>query len=151
MRMTAPLICATLLLACSAHASEKDDVMARVRQIVEAADHYDLETVKAHTLDSAAFIDSIPPYLFQGTHAISDWAEAYAVFAKQNEVTASSTKLLETPTTVEITPSRAYIVVSAVHTLQMHGKPVREEGIITAVLEKIDQDWRVGSWAWTKR
>ena len=50
-----------------------------------------------------------------------------------------------------VTGNAAYVVLPATMTFKIKGKPVKQSGAsFTVALRRVDGDWRIPSWAWTK-
>ncbi|HVJ55617.1 MAG TPA: hypothetical protein VM689_24360 [Aliidongia sp.] len=131
-------------------AGEKAAVVSLVRQIMKSWNSNDTGSATAHLSPSIVITDSLPPYLFQGPTAVADWMKSFAADAEANGIT-DPWQTLGKPTEVEIDGPHAYAAFPAVYGFKQHGKPVRENAMVTVTLEKSEPDWRVVSWTWSKR
>jgi hypothetical protein len=138
-----------LLLSCwwanPVLASDKADVLARIQSTVDAWTRGEPLANPPQTI-----IDNLPPYRFRGPTAATDWGKAYADSTNSKKVTNVSLKLLS-PKTVEVSGMHAYAVVPGEWSFNENGKGVVEHGVITVVLDKIDQNWQIAVWIWTPR
>jgi hypothetical protein len=110
----------------------------------------DAKSAIAHLSPSIVITDSEPPYLFQGPTAVTDWMKSFAADSEANAITAPW-QTLGKPTDVEVDGSHAYVAFPAVFGFKQHGKPVRENAMVTVALEKSNEHWSVISWTWSKR
>jgi len=53
------------------------------------------------------------------------------------------------PTRTEVDGDVAYVVMPTVYSYKEHGKPLREEGQMTVVLNREAGVWKIRSWTWT--
>lgn len=100
---------------------------------------------------SLTVVDNTSPYLFQGPDAVTDWIRAYRNDQPKGREDAKTSLRLLQPKTVEIKGARAYIAVPADWTVRQNGQSKVSHGMITATLDRSDQDWRIGAWIWTPR
>jgi hypothetical protein len=153
MRAILVLICA-LTIGGTASATEltgdKAAVVSLVRGIMKAWSDNDAKSAMAHLSPSIVITDSEPPYLFQGPTAVADWMKSFAADSEANGITAPW-QTLGKPTEVEVDGSHAYAAFPAVYGFMQHGKPVRENAMVTVALEKSNENWSVISWTWSKR
>jgi ketosteroid isomerase-like protein len=139
-----------ILAAGPAAASEKTDVMASVRQFVDAFNKGDTKTAAAACADQTSIIDEFPPHEWHGAGACSTWMSDYDADAKKNGITDGKVTL-DNPRHVDVTADRAYVVVPASYTFRQKGKVVKEIGsLLTIALEKGAAGWRITGWAWSK-
>jgi hypothetical protein len=128
---------AVLVAAGSAAASEKDDVVAPVRQFIDGFNKGDEKTALAACASPAFIVDEFPPYAWQGAAACADWARDFDANAKQN---------------VQVTGDRAYVVVPANYDYKQKGKKMSQKGsTFTAALQKGPAGWRITAWTWSTR
>jgi len=74
----------------------------------------------------------------------------FDIDAKKNGIT-EGVVALGSPSHVDVTADRAYVVIPANYAFKQKGKPVSEVGsIITLTLQKIPAGWRITGWAWAK-
>lgn len=99
---------------------------------------------------SLTIVDDTPPYLFQGPDAPTKWMEAYR--RNQSHVYEGTQTVLHLlqPKLLATEGSHAYIAVPAEWIIskdETTGKILR--GVITAILQKTNQEWRIAAWIWT--
>src|SRR5262249_41504399 len=135
------------LAANYASASDRDDVMATVKQYDEAFNKNDMKAWRALCADNAIIIDDFAPHVWQGADACGDWWNAFGASAKDSGI-ANASVILGEPWHVTITGDRAYAVYPTQYTYRLKGKPVSEHGVWTLVLQKLSAGWRIAGWAW---
>lgn len=151
MRRICMAIAVAALVAVPAAGSPRADLMATVRQFVDSFNRGDKKTAAAACAANAYIIDEFPPPEWHGTGACLGWMNAYDVNASKTGVTDGRVTLGHARH-VDITGSRAYVVVPANYFYSLKGKPVREIGsMFTVVLQKGTAGWRIVAWCWTKR
>ena len=148
MRAVLAFICAMIVLAGPAHASDRDDILSLIQQGIDSFNKGDPAAAAPHFLKSPVIIDDLPPYHFRGPTAMSDWGKSYDADSKKNAITEPSMKLLQVAD-VEISGTHAYVAWPAIYSFKQAGKPTQQDCSITVVLQKIDRDWRVDVWVWT--
>ena len=58
---------------------------------------------------------------------------------------------LDEPRHVDVTGDFAYVVVPATVTFDLGDREITQTGsLFTVALRKVDTDWRLSAWAWTK-
>ena len=148
--LSAIALCAAVLAAGPAAASEKTDVMVPVHQFIDGFNKGDTKTAVATCADQTSIIDEFPPYEWHGAGACSKWANDFEADAKKNEIT-DGVVTLGNPRHVDIAADRAYVVVPANFAFKVKGKPVKETGsTMTLTLHKGEAGWRITGWAWAK-
>jgi ketosteroid isomerase-like protein len=143
-------IAVVALTSLPAAASDRTDVMAVVRQFVNAFNKGDTKTAAAACADQTSIIDEFPPHEWHGEGGCSKWMEAYDADAKKNGITDGVVSLRRA-VHVDINGDRAYVVVPANYTFKQKGKLVREIGsMLTVALQKHNSGWRITGWSWSK-
>lgn len=141
---------AIVLVAASAAASDKTDVMATVNQFVDGFNQGDTKRALAVCAAPASIIDEFPPYVWQGATACADWARDYDASAKQEGMTDAVVTLAK-PWHIDVAGDRAYVVAPARITYKQKGKRVTEPAsIFTVTLQKGAAGWRITAWTWSK-
>ena len=144
------VVAAPMPAAAQAPATSKADVMAVVRQFVDAFNKGDVNAMSATCAEQAAIIDEFPPYAWQGPGTCARWASDYDVDAKTNGI-ADPVVALGKPAHVDVTGDRAYVVGPANYSYKVKGKAAREVGsILTIALYKGTAGWRITGWSWAK-
>jgi ketosteroid isomerase-like protein len=143
------LFCSLALAMPSwAIASPATDALAVVQQFVTAFNKGDAKAEAALCTSPASILDDFSPHTWQGPTACADWESGYEDWAKQNNVTEGRVTIAK-PWHVNVTGSRAYVVVPATFAYKDHGKSVMQTGSVwTVVLVKAARGWRITAWAW---
>jgi ketosteroid isomerase-like protein len=137
-----------VVMAGSASASDKIDVMRPVREFVDSFNRGD---VKAACANQSTIIDEFPPYLWQGATACADWSNDFDAFREKNGIVDPKITL-GLGQHVDVMGDRAYVVVQAHLTFKQNGKRVSErDPLLTVSLQKTADTWRIAGWAWSKR
>ena len=137
-----------VVMAGSASASDKIDVMRPVREFVDSFNRGD---VKAACANQLTIIDEFPPYLWQGATACADWSNDFDVFREKNGIVDPKITL-GLGQYIDVVGDRAYVVVQAHLTFKQNGKRVSErDPLLTVSLQKTADTWRIAGWAWSKR
>ena len=135
-------VAVSALAAGSAHASDKDDIMAVLKQWISS----EAGSV-AVCADDAAVIDDIPPYEWHGPGACSRWQKDNDAF-NEKEGTKDPVGTIGKPNQLMITGDRAYAVLPSTFAVTQKGKRVTETGTSTVVLQKTAAGWRITAWTW---
>jgi hypothetical protein len=131
-------------------ASAQTDVMATVKQFVDAFNKGDTKAAIAMCASQTSILDEFPPHEWHGAGACAKWAEDFDADAQKNGIT-DAVVALGTPRHVEVTADRAYVVVPVDYTFKQKGKVVKETGsTMTLALQKSAAGWRLTGWAWAK-
>jgi hypothetical protein len=150
MRKVIAALFAVALMAGSASASDKLDVMRTVWRYVDSFNKGDVKTALSDCAAQSSIIDEFPPYTWQGATACADWSNDFDAFSKKNGFTDPKVTL-GGPTHIDVTGDRAYVVVPASFAYTQNGKRTTERGSIwTVTLQKVADNWRITGWAWAK-
>lgn len=123
-------------------------VMAPVHEFVASFNKGDATTTDAGCSHVTSIIDDFPPHEWHGADACQSWMRSYRLYTKANGL-ADMLITLGNPQHVDISADCAYIVVPANYTIKVHGKLVsKTNSIVTFVLEKSANAWRIIGWAW---
>ncbi len=139
---------AVLLLAGSAGAAPASDppLMAPIKGFDDAVN-------TGKPLDSflapgpQAVIDDFAPHRWVGAGAIKAWYADFAVFCRKQGITQPWVKA-GPASHVEQDASHAYVVIPAVFTFRLKGKPQREEGTMTLALDRSSSGWKIAAFSW---
>jgi hypothetical protein len=134
-------VAAGVLTGGSALASDKDDILAVLKQWSSGA----AGTV-AVCADDAAVIDDIPPFEWHGPGACSRWQKDNDAYLQQG--ISDEIFTVGIPQQLTISGDRAYTVLPITYTFTRHGKRVRELATGTLVLNKSAAGWRIAAWTW---
>jgi ketosteroid isomerase-like protein len=124
--------------------------MAAVRQYIEAFNEGDGEAMAATCADPMQILDPMSPHVWQGPTASEDWWSD--VLAQREHLVASRFHVtLDEQRHVDVTGDFAYVVVPATVTFDLGDREITQTGsLFTVALRKVDTDWRLSAWAWTK-
>ena len=148
-KVLAALVVAVFAAAPAAVAQQKE-VMVPVHQFVDGFNKGDMKTTLAACAEQTSIIDEFPPHEWHGAGACAKWASDYDAFAKKEGVT-EGTVTLSTPTHIDVTGDRAYVVIPSNFTFKQKGKSVEEAGsMFTFALHKGAAGWRITGWSWSK-
>ena len=150
MRRTSLALITVIVGAASPLLGQAAEVMAPIRQFVDAFNKGDMKATLASCAQQVSIIDEFPPHLWHGAGACSKWLSDYDLDAKKNGISDGSVTL-GTPAHVDVSGTHAYVIVPAEYDYKQKGKPVQETGsLITVVLQKGPRGWHITSWAWAK-
>jgi hypothetical protein len=129
---------------------EKERVLSVMQAVANAWNQGNIPA-SSYFEPSLTVVDNTSPYLFQGPDAVADWIKAYRNDQPKGSEDAKTSLHLLRPKTVEIRGARAYIAVPGDWTVRQYGQSKISHGVITAILHRLDQDWRISAWIWTPR
>jgi ketosteroid isomerase-like protein len=125
------------------------DPMAAVRQYTEAFSNADAKAMAAVCADPMQILDGMSPHVWQGPTAAEDWWRD--VLGEGEHAGASGYRIARgEPRGVDVTDSNAYVVVPAVLSFSVRGRPMETGGVFTVALRKLVEEWRLTAWAWAK-
>jgi ketosteroid isomerase-like protein len=130
--------------------TSSDDPMAAVRAYVDAFNKGDAKAMAAACANPVQILDGMPPHVWQGPAAAEDW---YAdALAEGEHLGFTDYRIgLGEPKHVDVTGDHAYAVVPATFDYNRQGRPVNQtDAVFTVALRKVDGDWRLTAWAWSK-
>jgi quercetin dioxygenase-like cupin family protein len=123
-------------------------VMAPVRDFVESFNKGDATTSRTGCRFVTSIVDDFPPHEWHGAGACARWMQSYRVYTKANGL-ADMIIALGSPSHVDVTAERAYVVVPANYTIEVHGTLVNKtNSIVTFALERSANEWHIIGWAW---
>jgi len=144
------LIASATVASAQTPGAAQTAVVAVIRQFVDGFNKGDVKIMAASCAEQTSILDEFPPHEWHGAGACAKWAGDFDADAKKNGIT-DGVVTLSTPSHVDITGDRAYVVVPANYSFQLKGKPVSEVGsIITLALQKSPAGWKITGWAWAK-
>ena len=97
---------------------------------------------------SITIVDEFAPHIWSGPNAAHDWVDAYNKHAEATGVTDGKVTYGKT-TRIEAVADAAYVVIPTVYLYKERGKSLKEEGQVTAVLNRESGAWKIRSWTWT--
>ena len=148
--ITASLIASATVASAQTPGAAQTAVVAAIHQFVDGFNKGDVKIMAASCAEQTSILDEFPPHEWHGAGACAKWAGDYDADAKKNGIT-DGVVTLSTPSHVDVTGDRAYVVVPANYSFKLKGKPVSEVGsIITLALQKSPAGWKITGWAWAK-
>ena len=124
--------------------------MAAARQYIESFNKGDMKALAASCAVPMSILDGMAPHVWQGPTASEDWYRDAMTEGEHVGATDYFVALGE-PRHVNITGDSAYVVVPASMSFKVHGTQVTQSGAtFTVALQRLDEGWRVRSWAWAK-
>jgi hypothetical protein len=143
------VLIALVLCAPAVIPATGDDPATPVRQFIDGFNTGNLQSAfAAYASGPITIVDEFAPHLWTGPNAAHDWADAYDKHAQVTGVTDGKVTYGK-PTRVEQVADAAYVVIPTVYLYKEHGKPIKEEGQMTAVLNRESGAWKIRGWTWT--
>jgi hypothetical protein len=126
-----------------------DDPAAPIRQFIDGFNSGDVQSAYAtYASGQITIVDEFAPHIWTGPNAAHDWADAYDKHAKATGVTDGKVTYGK-PTRIEQVADAAYVVIPTVYLYKENGKPTKEEGQMTAVLNRESGAWKIRAWTWS--
>jgi hypothetical protein len=150
--MSTLLFALTLAFAPHAQAtgSQAAAVMAPINQFVDAFNKGDMKAALAACTEVTSIIDEFPPHEWHGAGACAKWMADYAADATKNGIKDGVVRLMSTRH-LDVTASRAYVVLVADYLYWQNAKAIQESGsTFTFALRRTDAGWQIIGWAWAK-
>ncbi len=136
-----------MLMSTPVAASDHTDAMAVVHRWTDAFSRRRLATDIAPCTEDAVVIDDLPPHVWQGPGACSNWFRAFEAWAsKAGAINAAIT--LGNIRHLDIDGGFAYLVAPVTLSYVRAGKPVNFRGMITMTLRRQEAAWRISGVAW---
>ena len=129
-------------------ASQETDVMAPVRQFVDAFNKGDTKMVQAACADETFIIDDFPPHEWRGSGASSKWFHDLTAMGKKYDMSDAFVTLGK-QRRLHISGTDAYVVVPVNLRYQEKRRSIKTTGWMTLALHKGIEGWRISAWAWT--
>jgi ketosteroid isomerase-like protein len=128
-------------------ASDNTEVIAVVHRWTDAFSRRSFNTDISPCAEDAVVIDDLPPHVWQGPGACSDWFKAFEAWASKGGVTNAVITLGEIRH-LDFDGGFAYLVAPVTLSYTKVGKPVNFPGMITMTLRKREAGWRISGVAW---
>ena len=145
---TLALLSSLLFTAPALPAPTPADPAAPIRKFIDAFNSGDTKTgLTFYAKGDITLVDEFAPHIWSGPQAVQNWAADYDKHATATGVTEGKVTYGKT-TRTEITGDLAYVVIPTVYLYKEKGKPLQEEGQITAVLHLEQNTWKIRSWTW---
>lgn len=137
------------LFAATPALAQNAAVEAPIKAFGDAFSKGDMATAMAtHVPAGAVIVDELPPYVWTGATAFSDWGASFAKDAAARGLTEPNVTI-GAPTREEVTGDRAYVIVPATYSFKQKGVAMREAAQMTFTLAKTEAGWKITSWTWT--
>jgi hypothetical protein len=149
MKQAAIALLAFVLLAPAVVPATGDDAAAPVRQFIDGFNSGNTQSAfAAYASGPITIVDEFAPHIWTGPNAARDWADAYDKHAQATGVTDGKVTYGK-PTRIEEVADAAYVVMPTIYLYKENGKPLKEEGQITAVLNRESGVWKIRAWTWS--
>jgi hypothetical protein len=149
MKPAALALLALILFAPATMPTPGDDPAAPVRQFIDGFNSGNVQSAFAtYANGTITIIDEFAPHIWDGPNAAHEWADAYDKHAQSTGVSDGKVTYGK-PTRVERVADAAYVVMPTAYLYKENGKPLKEEGQITAVLNRESGAWKIRAWTWT--
>ena len=142
-------LCLAALTTASAASAANPQLEAPIRNFIDAFNKNDIKAAAATHLANVSIIDEVPPYIWRGPTAFSDWV---ADLTKNDAATGISKEHVTLgPVTRElVTGSSAYVIVAATYSFQQKGVAMHEPAQMTFAMRKDNnRGWKIAGWTWT--
>jgi hypothetical protein len=149
MKQAAITLLALILCAPAVVPATGDDASAPIRQFIDGFNSGNVQSAfGAYASGPITIVDEFAPHVWTGPNAAHEWADAYDKHAQATGVTDGKVTYSK-PTRVVQDGETAYVVMPTVYLYKEHGKPLKEEGQVTAVLNRESGAWKIRGWTWT--
>jgi hypothetical protein len=138
------VLCATTVIPATGN-----DPAAPIRQFIDGFNTGNVQTAfAAYASGPITIVDEFAPHIWTGPNAAHDWADAYDKHAQATGVTDGKVTYSK-PTRIVEDADVAYVVMPTLYLYNEHGKPLKEEGQVTAVLNRESGAWKIRGWTWS--
>ncbi|MBY0519655.1 MAG: nuclear transport factor 2 family protein [Sphingomonas sp.] len=122
-----------------------------IRSIVEqfwrALDARDVDTARQMVTSDIVIMDAFAPHVWSGPDAFATWQSDLWAYCESLGITVGQTTLRE-PSRCVFTGDAGYIVVPAMMASASDHDLIAQSGVVTAVLRREDQEWRIAAICW---
>jgi ketosteroid isomerase-like protein len=126
------------------------DPVSVIRRYIDAFNKGDISALGSCFAVPGSILDGMAPHVWSGPTATQDWYRDALIEAEHLDVSGYFVTLGE-PLHNNVTGNAAYVVLPATMKFNMKGKQITQSGaFFTVALQKINDAWRIASWAWTK-
>jgi hypothetical protein len=148
MRSLCLVLVASIGLVASAEATPGGELMAPIRQFIDAFNKGDNKSAAAAFAPKGlAIIDEVAPHVWQGVNAFQVWSKDLAAHDQKAGDTDGVVTLGEATRQIA-DGDRGYVVVPAVYTYKERGVAMRERAQMTFALERGSGGWLIAGWTW---
>ena len=129
---------------------DTSDPAGTVRHYIDGLNKGDPEAMAALCTVPMSILDGMAPHVWHGPTATQDWYREVLIEGEHIGATDYFVTVGE-PKHNNITGDSAYVVLPAMMTFKLQGKPITQTGaFFTAALRKLSDGWRIASWGWAK-
>ena len=129
---------------------ETAEPIAVVRHYIESFNRGDVKGMAAAFAVPGSILDGMAPHVWHGPTATEDWYRDVLVEGEHAGASGYVVTVGE-PRHVNVTGDNAYVVLPASMTFKVRGTEITQTGaIFTVALRKLNDGWRLASWAWAK-
>ncbi len=107
------------------------------------------DTASALFVDQPSVTDAVPPWHWEGTTAFKDWMADLATYCTKHEDAPLSFTLAK-PLSQEVDGEHGNVIIPVVVDFKEQGKPVRDHGVVNAVLLKNRDTWKIAAFTFTQ-
>jgi len=127
-----------------------DTPLEAVHEYIEAFNRGDSAAMGAVFADPGTILDGMAPHVWHGPTATEDWYRDVLVEGREHGASGYCV-VLDEPVHNDVTGDSAYVVVPATMTFAVGGTQVTQTGAsFTVALRRVEQQWRIAAWAWSK-
>jgi len=124
--------------------------LAAVRHYIDGFNKGDTKGMAAMCAVPMSILDGMAPHVWHGATACEDWYRDAMIEGEHVGATDYSVTLGE-PKHNNTTDDSAYIVMPATMSFKLKGVQITQSGAtFTVALRKLEDGWRLASWAWAK-
>jgi ketosteroid isomerase-like protein len=151
LRKSLILLCLSVASLESAFASDATDIMAVVKQTVDASNKNDVKALLSNFAPSLLVVEDTPPYLFQGKteEVLANEDKALNADSKSQGITNFSIKL-STAKFIRVSGAGAYAVIPGVYTVHQNNQLIKQRAVVTVLLQKVKERWLIDTWIWSR-
>jgi hypothetical protein len=129
-------------------ASAPSPLMDPIHTFIDNFDKGDVQAAGRAYAADVSIIDEVPPHVWRGPTALTDWAASLQQDAQAKSLTEEGVSV-GSPTRAEINGSHGYVVVPATFKFRDHGAAMAEPAQMVFGLINEGGAWKISSWAWT--
>ena len=130
--------------------SETSGPAAAVQRYIDAFNHDDEDGMAACFADPGFILDGMAPHVWSGPSATRKWRQDAAAEAGHLGITGTQLSL-GPPIHNAVVGDAAYLAAPAALHFRLRGQQIHQTGAtLTVALRRVDDDWRIAAWAWTK-
>lgn len=122
-----------------------------IRSIVDdfwrALDARDVDTARRLATSDFVVIDAFAPHVWSGPGAFAAWQADLWAYCESLGITVGQTTLREASRSV-VTGDSGYVVLPAMMASASDQDLIAQSGVVTAVLRREDEEWRIAAICW---